>query len=259
MYKKLHTPCDRKARVAQFMSGSGTNVIEVLKQEITMGEECPYETVVIVTDDKRSNAAEIAGQYHKRFVEFDIRDFQGSRGIGRRLSLATEEHKIVREDYTKKLAEALKQFDIDFAVFGGFESLTNITNVFPCLNVHPGDLTYLKNGGRYLVGLHTVPIQRALDEGLGFVRSSVIQATAYTGTGENMDEGPILGLGPKLFYENERDPKKIQNALKEASDWKILPAVVLATARGEIEVDPKTNKVKDPVIMDLEYKISDIT
>lgn len=63
MYKQLYQPI--KARVAQFMSGSGTNVRKVLEQEVNLGRCCPYETVVIVTDDKRCKAAEIAVMFVK--------------------------------------------------------------------------------------------------------------------------------------------------------------------------------------------------
>ena len=258
MFKKLYI-ADKKAKIAQFMSGSGTNVIKVLEQEKKLGKKCPYETVVIVTDNKKSKALEIGNIYDKPVIEFDIRDFQESKGLSRKLTLATQEYRKVREEYTNKLSEILfNLFTIDFAVFGGFEPLTNITKYIPCLNVHPGDLSYLKNGKRHLVGLYTIPIQKAIDERIGYVRSSVIQAMPYTGRGENMDDGPLLGLGPKLLYENKRDTKKIQNALKKVSDWVILPAVVLATAQGKIEVNYKTNEVKNQIVMDLEYRISEI-
>jgi len=258
MYQQLYTPKDRKARIAQCMSGSGTNVEKVIAQEERLGKECQYETVAILTDDKRSKAEIIAYNHLIQYIQLDIRDFQESKGLGRKLTLATEAHRKAREEYTAELAGRLRKLEVDFIVFGGFEPLTNIAGEFPCLNVHPGDLTYQKDGKPYLVGLHTVPIQRALDQGIGYVRSSVIQALPYTGIGDDMDNGPILGLGPKLFYEGERDAKKIQDALKRASDWVILPAVVLAVARGEIEVDHETNEVRNQVIMDLEYRISEI-
>tara|TARA_Y100000310_G_C20684495_1_gene818075 strand:+ start:90 stop:869 length:780 start_codon:yes stop_codon:yes gene_type:complete len=258
MYKKLYTPKDGKARIAQFMSGSGTNVEKVLEQEFMMSEKCPYETIFVFTDDKRSGALRLRDDYQKLIITKDIRDYQESRGLGRKLSLKTKAHKQVRKDYSEILKPILAAYEIDFCIFGGFKPLINITEDYVCLNVHPGDLTYPKDGKPYLVGLGIIPIERALEEGIGYVRSSVIQAMPYTGAGEDMDNGPILGLGPKLFYEDETDPKKIQNALKIVSDWNILPAVVLATALGKMEVDYDTNQIKNPIIMDLEYKISEV-
>ena len=181
MFQQFYKPGGGNAEVAQFMSGSGTNVVRVLEQERGMGAECPYRTVVIVTDDERSNARMIGSKFGVSVLGFDIRDFQEERGLGRRLSLRTEAHQQAREEYSGRLLRALP--DVGFGVFGGFEPLVNFVDVLPCLNVHPGDTTYLKGGKPYLVGLHTVPIQRALDEGLAYVRSSVIQSMPYTGAG----------------------------------------------------------------------------
>jgi len=265
MYKPIFDPTDEfanvKARIAQFMSGSGTNVRRVLEQEVALGDDCPYTTAIIISDDPRPekcNAEEIADEYRRLIVVCDIREIQEEYGLPRALSLATPKHRQARERFTKELAETLKPFDIDFGVFGGFVPLTNITGVFPCLNVHPGDLTYMVGGKPYLVGLHTEPIQIALDEGIGYVRSSVIQAMPYTKQGEDMDNGPVLGLGPKLFYEDETDPAVIQDKLKIVSDWAILPAVVLAAARGEISVDYDRNDVKARVVMDECFNISEV-
>ena len=47
---------------------------------------------------------------------------------------------------------------------------------------------------RILVGLHTVPVERAILEGLDSMRSSVIVAQPYTGSGGEMDSGPILAI-----------------------------------------------------------------
>ena len=42
------------------------------------------------------------------------------------------------------------------------------------------------------------------------------------------------------------------------SDWKILPAIVLATALGKMEVDYELNMPKNPIAIDLEYKINEV-
>ena len=41
-------------------------------------------------------------------------------------------------------------------------------------------------------------IERAILEGLDELRSSVIVALPYTGSGGDMDNGPILGLSPAV-------------------------------------------------------------
>ncbi len=236
---KPHAP----AVVAGFMSGSGTNIVKVLESERsleqTLGEDAPFRMRVIVTDNYSSNADKIAKEWKRELVIFDISDFHREMKVKK--TLKTEEGRKAREEYTKILGMILKPYQVDFGVFGGFEPLTNIMEEFPCLNVHPGDLTYMKNGQRHLVGLHTVPVERALDEGLDYLRSSVILATPYKGAGENMDDGPILGIGPKLEIGNEKNPKTLQSMLKEKSDWVILPRIVLEVALGNIMIDVNAN------------------
>jgi hypothetical protein len=130
--------------------------------------------------------------------------------------------------------------------------------------VHPGDLMYRKEGRRHLVGLHTVPIERAILEGLDELRSSVIQALPYS-AGADMDNGPILGLSaavpidlqgvaledlrrqfqarperrPKDGYGDplERLAKANQDTLKERGDWVVLPPVVEDVAAGRFGTD----------------------
>jgi hypothetical protein len=251
--------CDGKyspARTLPFMSGGGKNVERILEQEKEMGLQCPYRTVAIVTDDKRSNAFKFGDTFSKPVIYWDIREAQVKEGLGRKLSLQTPALQQFREDYSRKLFESLP--DVDFAIFGGFEPLVNLVRDLHALNIHPGDTLYLVDGKPYLVGLHTEPIRRAIEKGIPFVRSSVIMPTPYTGAGLGMDDGPTFGSGPKLFYGDERDLKVIQNKLKFASDLKILPATVLAAARGELEYDPLTNEVFGRVVMDDEVKISDV-
>lgn len=240
--QNLYTPtANRKANVGLFMSGSGTNVVKVLEYEIMLGSDSPFHGSVVITDNPESNAEEIAKESGIECICLDIYKHYRDSGL-KKVSIKTVEGQRARREYTEELWKKIRPLSLDFAVFGGFEPLTNITNYLPCLNVHPGDLTYLKDGERLLVGLHTVPIQRALDEGINYVRSSVILAMPYTGAGENMDDGAILALGPKLVYGEERNAKKIQNRLKEVSDWKVLPITVEEVAKGNVVVDFETNK-----------------
>jgi len=118
-----------------------------------------------------------------------------------RISIATEKGRQIREAWTDQLRSLLQDYNPDFGILAGFVPLTNITGDFPCLNVHPGDLTYEKNGQRYLVGLHTFPIERAILEDLGTMRSSVIVAEPYSGDGGDMDSGPILGVSEPVAID----------------------------------------------------------
>lgn len=257
-----------KARVAFFLSGGGSNVREILKRHQAMGEASPMQPVALVTDrteDPACGAQALGETFGIPVIGEDIRAFY--RGRGTPLTLKTEAGRQVRQLWTQALRDKLSGVAIDFAVFGGFETLSNITGDFYCLNVHPGDLTYLKEGRRYLVGLHTVPIERAMLEGLTTLRSSVILALPYHGTGDDMDSGPILGISPEVSMDLqghtaaslgqiaamrpgkrpaggygdalEALARKNQDRLKEGGDWVVFPQVVFAVAQRRFGLDPE--------------------
>lgn len=93
----------------------------------------------------------------------------------------------------------MRPYRIDFAVLAGFVPLCNITRDYPCLNVHPGDLTVEENGRRILAGLHFKPVETAILKGFPALRSSVILAQPFEGKGEaEMDSGPVLGVSAPM-------------------------------------------------------------
>ena len=264
-----------KPNVAIFLSGSGTNA-EKLLESLENPKYNTWNPSVLVTDNpNKSRASEIAKKYSLPVVELDIRVFYQERGL-KTTSLATEEGRKVREEWTDSLRKLLAPYSIDFGVLAGFVPLTNITSDFPCLNVHPGDLTVEENGSRVLVGLHTIPIERAIINGFDSLRTSVIVAQTYTGVGGEMDSGPILGLSDKVKIDlkgnnldeliniyNLRPTKRPiggykdlleevakhnQELLKVDGDWKIFPPTVAAFAEKKYALDadePNTLLYKD--------------
>lgn len=252
---------ESKARAAIFVSGSGTNAEKILNFWKENTENCYFEPVCIVTDRPgRCRAQELAENFGLKFVPEDIIEFYKSRGLPS-ISLATEQGRKVREDWTQSMYEKIQELNVDFGIFAGFIPLTNITDHFPCLNVHPGDLTYCdENGERILVGLHTIPIHAAFMEELDSLRSSVIVACAYEDSGAGMDEGIVLGISPevpfdylgkgrdywKAQFENrgKEKPKggwqdeyqnfleQNQENLKVDGDWVVFPRVVNDFAAG---------------------------
>ena len=247
------------SKVAIFLSGNGTNAEKILDRQRDE-DSGNYVITVLVTDrPEQSKARHLAKIYDVSLIENDIRTFYYSHGC-KKMTLATEEGRKLREEWTSGVIKQLKPFDVDFGLFAGFIPLTNITAEFPCLNVHPGDLTYTKNGKRYLVGLHTIPVERAILDDLQFLRSSVIIAEPYGQSEENMDSGPILGMSEKvridLMGEDLGDLKRISefrpkirprsgyrdrleeialanlDELKKKGDWILFPQVVSDFARG---------------------------
>ena len=191
-------------RAAIFLSGSGSNAEQILKgmaADRAAGRAVPFEVAALVTDaPETSRAREIAQRYGIPLVEEDIRKFYHARGETR-VSIATARGLEVREEWTNVLRSKLAPHGIAFGIFAGFVPLTNLTDDFPCLNVHPGDLTYRVDGERHLVGLHEIPIERAILAGLDYLRSSVILATRVASGGKGMDAGPLLGISAPMPME----------------------------------------------------------
>ena len=256
----LATAEGTRPSVAVCLSGSGSNAARILERRQGLGGACSFDVSVLVTaSPETSRARELGRTFGLPVVENDIRRFYRERGETR-VSIATEAGQRIRSEWTDALRRQLADFRIDFGVLAGFVPLTNITGDYPCLNVHPGDLTYLKDDQRYLVGLHTVPIERAILEGLTELRSSVIVALPYTGRGDDMDNGPLLGVSgpvsvdlrgssaeelaaclvarpskrPRGGYGDalEAAAEASQETLKEQGDWVVFPQVVSDFARG---------------------------
>ena len=258
--------CANEERIpngAIFMSGSGTNTEKVLEFREKNGRK--WHPAVIITDaPETSRAAEIAAKYKLPLVELSIREFYRRHGENR-VSLKNENGRRIRKLWTNALREKIAPFTIDFGILAGFMPLSNITGDFPCLNVHPGDLTVERNGRRLFVGLHTAPIELALVSGFKTIRSSVIIAQPYTGKGGEMDSGPILGISPEMKLDmqgstcaelqavcNKRPSVKPaggwndtlslvaaanQEKLKEQGDWVVFPQVIEDFAAGNFALD----------------------
>ncbi len=247
-----------RRRVAVFMSGSGTNA-EVLLQSCR--EYSAYEIAVLVTDNPEgSNTFQLADRFRVDVVALDIRKFYAARGE-ESIALSSPRRCQLREEWTDKLRAALQPYHIDFAVLAGFVPLCNITADYPCLNVHPGDLTVEENNVRILAGLHFKPVETAILRGFASLRSSVILAQPFAGNGAaEMDAGPVLGISPAVpvdlfghtlseltacakvrIHAPYRDilrevaQKNLEN-LKYRGDHVVLPPVVEAFAAGLYEI-----------------------
>ena len=254
--KKLFTkPEERKARAVIFVSGTGTNAEKAIEQRET------WEPAAIVTDVKGCAASKLAAKFNLPIIEFDIADFYHEHGEDK-VSLRTERGRELREAWTDELRKRLSVYEFDFGLLAGFKSLSNITNDFPCLNVHPGDLTCEINGERVLTGLHAIPIEKAFLLEHESLRSTVILALPYSDKGDDMDNGIILGVSEPVAVDlqghcfeelkevkTSRTPgikpedilRKLadmnQEKLKVHGDWIVFPPVVNDFASGLFSID----------------------
>ena len=213
-----------------------------------------------MTDRPRtSRAREIAEKYGLPLLEHSIFEFYRARGQDK-VTLATPEARHIRDLWTDQLRVMIAPYKIDFGLLAGFVPLTNIVGDFPCLNVHPGDLTVMKDGRRYLVGLHSVPIELAILSGKTSLRSSVILVQPYTPGASEMDSGPLLGISEpcpvNLMGHSLEELREVfaarrnahrhgankdllsiiaaenQERLKEYGDWIVYPQAAEDFARG---------------------------
>ena len=250
----------KKPAGAIFLSGSGTNAEKILLHARTSAADSPWIPKVLVTDrPKTSRAREIAQAFGLPLIEHGLVAFYKAHGQDR-VTVATPEGRRLRDLWTAELVEKLRPFEVDFGILAGFAALTNIAAAMPCLNVHPGDLTYEKNGRRYLTGLHTVPVELAILEGIGHLRSSVILVRPFSGRADEVDSGHILGISGKVpldleghtvdelrtIFRNRTHPHvhganrdllfelaaRNQERLKFAGDHTVYPAVIDDFARN---------------------------
>lgn len=245
-----------------FMSGSGTNAEKLLESE-DRGKL--WNCSAIVTDRTRGcRAEEIAKRFGIPYILHDIFQFYKDHGL-ETISVATERGMEVRNLWTDALREKIADVPHDFGLLAGFVPLSNIVGDFPCLNVHPGDLTIEKEGVRILAGLHSGPVETAILEKHNVLRSSVIIATPYNPGEKNVDSGFVLGVSDPVNIElpegvtleqlQECKRSRIKgrddllgkiadehiDRLKEGGDWILFPAVTKAFTHGRYSYDDNGN------------------
>lgn len=257
--------CQFQKNAAVFLSGAGTNA-EVLLRDIQNDPHAPWRASVLVTDrPETSRARELAAKFQLPLVEHDIVTFYRAAGEAK-VSIRTGNGMRLREEWTDGLRAKLAAYPIDFGIHAGFITLCNITADYPCLNVHPGDLTVMEDGKRVFAGLHLGPTEYAILAGYSGIRSSVIVAQQVSLGATEMDEGPILGISGSMpldlcgYTLEELQAAKERRAgktpaeyandilrivasrnvdrLKEYGDWEVFPRVVRDYAAGAFTFSP---------------------
>lgn len=237
-----------------FMSGAGTNAERLLSSpEHGSLWKC---SAIIADRIKGCRAEEIARKFNIPFLLHDIFRFYQEHGLDS-ISVATKKGMEIRQLWTDSLREKIAAIPHDFGLLAGFIPLSNIVGDFPCLNVHPGDLTVERDGKRLFAGLHSGPVETAILEGFPALRSSVILATPYDPKKKNVDSGFILGISDPVKIVLPAGVTRDQlrkclaarskgrndllgqiadrhiDRLKEYGDWKLFPAVTKAFALGK--------------------------
>ena len=238
---------DSAMRVAGFMSGSGTNLIEILKHQEKLKSShgrSPYEVVCIVTDNKDSKAGRIGEKYDIPVVVNDIMDFYRGRGHSDKRDMK------IRSEFDEKTIGMIEDFAIDAIAMAGYMSIITepvLKRYGRIINVHPADLRVRKDGKRLYTGDRAVAL--AIAEGEPFLHATVHLV------GEEVDGGQILMMSAPVLVEisEDIDPdelskpenKKIlmkiadehQEILKEQGDWVVFPKTLELIAEGRYGFD----------------------
>ncbi len=133
-------------------------------------------------------------------------------------------------DYSKALADALEEADIDLVVLAGFLTIIDeqVYERFPnrIINVHPALIPSFCGKGYY--GLHVH--EAALAKGV-----KVSGATVHIVTPE-CDAGPII-LQKAVEVKEDDTPETLQKRIMEQAEWKILPEAVKLFCEDRITVE----------------------
>ncbi len=204
MQEEFFKPKHMPVRAAVLLSGTGSNA-EALIRHCRRQTHGSFEITLLVTDaPETSRARELAAESGIELLEWDIRRFYREQGE-ESIRLDSPRRRELREAWSEELFRRIVPHEIDFGLLAGFVPLTNLTAKLPCLNVHPGDLTVEEpDGKRRYAGLHVLPVEKALCDGNAYLRSSVILAQTYTGSGgKEMDSGPVIGVSAPVPVDSE--------------------------------------------------------
>jgi len=237
-----------KMRVTCFMSGSGTNTRRIIERSLE--QDASYMVVLIFADvrddrfdedgNKICRAKDIAEEYGVAYECVDILDFYQERGHKSKKDLS------LRPEFDRLIVKRIEPYRVDLIVLGGYMSIQTAPLLERyegrIVNVHPADLSIMKDGERKYVGMHTV--RDAILEGEKTLRSSshVVR--------EKVDHGEILvisrpvlvQLPPGVTVDRLREDKELrrtiveehQDRLKREGDWVVYSLTVQMIGEGRL-------------------------
>lgn len=222
----------KQMRIAALMSGSGTNLERILEHKTGA-----YKVVVILTDNKESNARKIAEKHRIPYEENDINAFYEAKGKPKKdLS--------VRAEFDAITLNRLQKYVPDAIAYCGYMSIASpvLVNSLLGVNVHPADLSVLdEKRKRKFTGGNAV--RDAILAGEKTIRSTThIVEEAVDGGRLLMRSKPVKVELPEGFDKNNMDQlnaatKSNQDRLKREGDWVIFPLTLQYIAEKRFAQD----------------------
>ncbi len=248
---KLYEPKETPMQVAACMSGSGSNVRELMRtqKELESKGGTPYNISVIVTDncDEGNNTWNITEEFQipNNVIYSDFKEFKSH-------FIKNPKDFSEREPYFEGVLQELKSIspEIDFLAFGGYEII--VTNPLlsayenRIINVHPADLSIIDEETERRKYIGNRAVLDAIIDGQTEIRASTHLVT------HEVDGGAVLGISAPVTVDLEgnslndlkEDPelakiiaKNNQSRLKEVGDWRIFPPTLVEVALGMVVKD----------------------
>ena len=260
MFDPKHRP--EPMRIACFMSGSGTNVVKIIENQLRKGSDCPYRVVLIFTDvfdpsNQKCRAQSISSEHQIPYEHSDIEDFYKRRGRESKKDLS------LRPEYDRVTLEMIGKYGLNLIALCGYMSIVTrpLLERYQdrIVNVHPADLSVREDDRRKYAGLDAVRDAILAGEKRLFSTTHIVR--------ERVDYGEILmrsqpvdvilpsgvNLQDLRRPENESLVKQIaaehQTRLKEHGDWVIYPKTLEMVGEGRYAVDGQGNVYVDDVLM----------
>ena len=192
---------ERKARVAVFVSGGGTNLQAIIDAEKS-GIIRNGEVVLVISNNSKAYALERAANNGIK-TETVIRKRLGG----------------TQEAFENRLVELLEENRIELIVLAGFMSIlsADFTRRYDrrIINVHPSLIPSFCGEGFYGLKVH----EAALAKGV-----KVTGATVHF-VNEIPDGGEIIAQKAVRVCRNDT-PETLQKRVMKQAEWKLLPAAV---------------------------------
>lgn len=184
----IHNPATGKLRVIGYASGSGDTLwkaYEIQKEMEQTPQGCPFEIVGVFCSKAESKAQATAEKLGVPYVCIDIKEFYAKRDK----PLKDRE---VRAEFDAAALEQLRPLNGDMILLAGYVWATTdcLLDEYLVVNVHPADLTIIKDGRRLYAGGNGVGA--ALD-----AKEPYVCATSHLAT-KQIDGGPMLFVSARV-------------------------------------------------------------
>ena len=197
----------RRARIAVFVSGGGTNLQALLDAE--RDGKLPHGEIALVISSQ-------AGAYALE------------RAKKANVPAHTVPSSLIQYDFESAIELLLARYEIDVIVLAGFLSILseNFTKKWPrrMLNVHPSLIPSFCGRGMYGLKVHEAALARGV---------KVTGATVHF-VNEIPDGGEII-LQKAVAVEPGDTPGILQRRVMEQAEWQLLPRAAELVCRGIAE------------------------